>query len=331
MKDNFNKQSRLHFIKWLSELRKKDIFLVGGKGANLGELYYLGFPVPHGFCVTTEAFKYFAKRIKLEAKISGVTRSLNINDGQQLRKISRALREFILSQEIPVKIKKEVFEAYQIFSKKYTEPPWVAIRSSATTEDLPSASFAGQLDTYLNIRGEKNLIGAVLKCWASLFTERIILYREKAGFGHTDASMCVIVQDMVDSTKSGVMFTANPVTKDRNKILIEATIGLAESVVGGAATPDAYLIDKTTLKIIEKNIGSKKRIVLRNPIGDGVIKIETLQGQEMKPCLTTEEIRRVAELGRQIEVKYKNEPQDIEWAIEKDKFFILQTRPITTL
>jgi pyruvate,water dikinase len=324
-------QHQFKFVKWLNELRQQDLLLVGGKGANLGVLSALGFPVPHGFCVTTEAFQYFSEKVGLESKVSAAMNSLNIDDYQQLRKTSQALRDFVRSHRIPVEVKREIQEAYQILSQNDEEPAWVAVRSSATSEDQPDKSFAGQLETYLNLRGGQNVIEAVLKCWAALFTERVVAYRGKAGFSHTDASMGVVVQEMVDATKSGVMFTIDPATKDRSKILIEATIGLAEPVVGGTIIPDTYLVDKPTLEVVEQHVGTKKRVVLRNPIGGGVIKIETPQGQERKLCLAAEEVRRIAEFGRQIEAKYNNTPQDIEWAISEGRIYILQTRPVTGL
>jgi len=325
-------QHRLHFIRWLSELRRQDLLLVGGKAANLGELCELDFPVPPGFCVTTEAFQYFAESIGLKSEVSAAMSALNIDDYQQLWKTSQALRAFVRSHGIPAEIEREILEAYQILSENNEEPAWVAVRSSATSEDLSEASFAGQLDTYLNLRGGQSVIAAVLKCWAGLFTERVILYRQKkAGFSRTDASMGVVVQEMVDATRSGVMFTMHPVTKDHSKILIEATIGLGEALVGGAATPDTYLVDKATLEVVEQHVGTKKRVVLRNPVGGGVIRIETPQGQERKPCLSTAEVQRIAELGRRIEAEYGNTPQDIEWAIGDSVPYILQTRPVTGL
>lgn len=304
---------------------------MGGKGANLGELYALDFPVPYGFCVTTEAFQYFAEKIGLEAKVSAATSSLNIDDYQQLRKTSQALRDFVRSQRTPAEVKREILEAYHILSKNNEEQAWVAVRSSATSEDLPEASFAGLLDTYLNLRGDQNVIKAVLKCWAALFTERVVAYREKAGFGHTDLSMGVVVQEMLDVTRSGVMFTAHPVTKDRDKILIEATIGLGEALVAGAVTPDTYLVDKQTLEVVGQHVGTRKRVVLRNPVGGGVIKIETPEPQDRRPSLTTEEVKQIAEFGRRIEAEYNNTPQDIEWAISEGSVYILQTRPVTGL
>lgn len=331
MNNTLENQRKLNYVKWLSELQKQDLLSVGGKAANLGELYRHGFSVPNGFCVTTEAFKYFDKKIGLASQISSIMNSLDLDNHRKLLETSRTLRDFIHSHQMPTEVEKEILEAYKTLSAKDSKPAWVAVRSSATTEDLPEASFAGQFDTYLNLRGGRNIIEAVLKCWESLFTERVILYREKAGFSHVDTSMGVVIQEMVDATKSGVMFTIHPVAKDSSNILIEATIGLAEALVGGAATPDTFLVEKTTLKVLEQHGGSKKKIVLRNPVGEGVIKIETPQGQERKPCLTTEEIRSIAKLGREIEAVYNNTPQDIEWAISDDHIYILQARPITGL
>lgn len=319
----------LHFVKWLSELRREDLSLVGGKGANLGELRALGFPVPNGFCITTEAFQYFSKKIDLGTKVSAAMSSLDINDTKQLRETSQALRDFVCSHEIPVEVKREILEAYHILSKNNEKQAWIAVRSSATSEDLPEASFAGEFETYLNLRGDQNVLEAVLKCWAALFTERAIAYSEKSGFNHANLSMGVVVQEMVDATRSGAMFTIHPVTKDHGKIFIEATIGLGEALVSGAVKPDTYLVDKQSLEVIEQHVGTRKKVVLRNPVGGGVIKIDTSEPQDRRPSLTTEEVRQIAEFGRQIEAQYNNTPQDIEWAISEGRIYIVQTRPVT--
>lgn len=331
MNSTLDDQNKLLFIKWLNNLQQQDLLLVGGKGANLGKLYDLGYPVPPGFCVSTDAFLYFDKKIGLKAKVFSAMNSLNLDDYQQVRKTSQELGNYIRSFEMPDVIAREIQKGYKILSENKKEPAWVAVRSSAISEDLPKASFAGQLETYLNLHGDKDVVKAVLDCWAALFTERVIHYRGKIGFKQTDVSMGVIVQEMVDATKSGVMFTINPATNDRKKIVIEAIIGLGEALVGGASTPDTYTIDKQTLELIEQQIGSKKRIVLRNPIGGGVIRIKNPEGQGRKPCLTKEEISRLSEFGRRIEIEYNNKPQDIEWAISDNNIYILQTRPVTSL
>lgn len=321
---------KLTFIKWFCELCPEDHITVGGKGANLGKLYIAGFPVPRGFCITTKAFQQFAKEIDLETKVKNAISSSDISNLSQLNEASQLLRKYVLSHKIPVNISEEIVVAYHAMNSNAEEETWVAVRSSATSEDLPQASFAGQLESYLNLRGSQSLLTAVVNCWASLYTSRVIAYREKYSFSQTNLSIGVVVQEMVDATRSGVMFTVHPVTKEHNKMLIEATIGLGEALVSGAVTPDTFVVDKKTLEVLEKRIGTKKRIVLRNPVGGGVIRIKAQEPQDRKLSLTETEVQRIAEIGRRIESEFNNQPQDIEWAISEGNAYILQTRPITT-
>jgi len=332
------------FIKWFEDLRKTDVPLVGGKGANLGEMTSAGIPVPPGFCVTAEAYKYFVENVKVEDGrslqewIMEVIAGTNVDDSKQLQENTAKIREKIISMEMPVEIGKEIEEAYKTLSERFNKDAvFVAVRSSATAEDLPEASFAGQQETYLDVYGVDDVIEKVKKCWASLWTARATFYRAKQGFDHSKVYLSAVVQKMVNSETSGVMFTANPVTNDRNEIMINAAWGLGEAVVSGSVSPDEYIVEKGTWKIKEKYIAKKEVMVVRNPeTGKGTVyvKVADFLGPEWveKQALTEEQIVEVARVGAKIEEHY-GWPQDIEWAYDKDdgKLYIVQSRPITTL
>ncbi|AEH25148.1 phosphoenolpyruvate synthase [Pyrococcus yayanosii] len=332
------------FIKWFEELSKKDVPLVGGKGANLGEMTRAGIPVPPGFCVTAEAYKYFVENTlvedgrTLQEWIMDVISKTNVDDSKQLQENTAKIREKIISMPMPEEIAEEIRRAYKELSQRFgQEEVYVAVRSSATAEDLPEASFAGQQETYLDVLGADDVIDKVKRCWASLWTARATFYRAKQGFDHSKVYLSAVVQKMVNSEKSGVMFTANPVTNDRNEIMINASWGLGEAVVSGAVTPDEYIVEKGTWKIKEKVIAKKEVMVVRNPeTGKGTVMVKVAEhlGPEWveKQVLTDEQIIEVAKMGQKIEEHY-GWPQDIEWAYDKDdgKLYIVQSRPITTL
>ncbi|WP_456423802.1 phosphoenolpyruvate synthase [Thermococcus sp.] len=336
--------SEYRFIRWFEELSKKDVPLVGGKGANLGELTNAGIPVPPGFCVTAEAYKYFVENVKVEDGrtlqewIMDIISKTNVDDSKQLQENTAKIREKIVSMEMPEEIAREIEDAYKKLSQRFgKEAVYVAVRSSATAEDLPEASFAGQQETYLDVYGVDDVIDKVKKCWASLWTARATFYRAKQGFDHSKVYLSAVVQKMVNSEKSGVMFTANPVTNNRNEIMINASWGLGEAVVSGSVTPDEYIVEKGTWKIKEKFIAKKEVMVVRNPeTGKGTVfvKVAEYLGPEWveKQVLTDDQIVEVAKLGAKIEEHY-GWPQDIEWAYDKDdgKLYIVQSRPITTL
>ncbi|CAI1491961.1 MULTISPECIES: phosphoenolpyruvate synthase [Thermococcus] len=336
--------SEYRFIRWFEELSKKDVPLVGGKGANLGELTNAGIPVPPGFCVTAEAYKYFVENVKVEDGrtlqewIMDIISKTNVDDSKQLQENTAKIREKIIQMPMPEEIAKEIEDAYKKLSQRFgKDAVYVAVRSSATAEDLPEASFAGQQETYLDVYGVDDVIDKVKKCWASLWTARATFYRAKQGFDHSKVYLSAVVQKMVNSEKSGVMFTANPVTNDRNEIMINASWGLGEAVVSGSVTPDEYIVEKGTWKIKEKFIAKKEVMVVRNPeTGKGTVYVKVAEylGPEWveKQVLTDEQIVEVAKLGAKIEEHY-GWPQDIEWAYDKDdgKLYIVQSRPITTL
>lgn len=329
--------SKYNYIKWFDEINKEDIPVVGGKGANLGELTQNGVDVPPGFCVTASAYRDFIKLSDLQDSIREKIENLDVEDSAELQMRSLDIREMINNAEIPEKIKNEIVDAYKEFSKKTgIENPRVAIRSSATAEDLPEASFAGQQDTYLEISGVDEVLKYARKCWASLWTSRAIYYRQEQKFDHFEVSLSVVVQKMVNSEKSGVMFTANPVNNNTNELMINASWGLGEAIVSGTVTPDEYIIDKEEESIIEKNIAEKNVMIVKkdNEIGTIEVNVGDYLGYDMvnKQCLTDEEIMKLADYGIRIEKIY-NKHQDIEWAFDKDTnhLYILQSRPITTL
>ena len=324
-------------IIWFEDLRKEDIPLVGGKCANLGEMLQAGIPVPYGFAVTAQAYQLFIEKTGIAKKIYSIISETvtDINNPQQYEEASKKVRELIESTKMPEVIDKAIREAYRKLSERAKmKEVSVAVRSSATAEDLPDASFAGQQETYLNVEGEDDLIEKTRKCWSSLFTPRAIFYRTTKGFRHEDVLISVGVQKMVNSRSAGVMFTINPVTGDRNQIVIEGNWGLGESVVSGAVTPDDFIVNKETLEIIERRIAKKTVEYIRDPKGKGTIHVEVPKDRQEKPCLEDREIKKLAELGKLIEKHYNGRPQDIEWAVDEDldfpeNIFIVQSRPET--
>ncbi len=312
------------------EVGKEDLSLVGGKGANLGELLRHGIPVPPGFVVTARAYSSFLEKAHLKAPIQELLEKLDPSDTKALQETSARIKELITETPMPAEITEAVEHAYRNLGGGS-----VAVRSSATAEDLPEASFAGQQRTFLNVRGEKEVVKAVLGCWASLFEPRAIFYRAQHRFGHLDIAIAVPVQRMVQSHVSGVMFTVEPIASDSSKIVIEAVFGLGEALVSGEVTPDLYVVDKGDFQIVEKKVGRQEWQLIRNPLrwgakGETNIKVTLLPQEQTLQKLPDQDILKLAQLGKQIEDIYKF-PQDIEWAREGREFFIVQTRPVTTM
>ncbi|NLV88234.1 MAG: phosphoenolpyruvate synthase [Tissierellia bacterium] len=325
------------YIKWFNEIDKNDIPIVGGKGANLGELTQKGLDVPPGFCVTAGAYNHFINYAELDEVIRELINGLDEEDSSMLQRVSKAIQDRINDGDIPEDLKKEIIKAYKDLSSHIgLDNPEVAVRSSATAEDLPEASFAGQQDTYLHISGVEELINYVRRCWASLWTARAIYYRVKQNFDHFDVSLSVVIQKMVNSGKSGVMFTANPINNNTDEIMINASWGLGEAVVSGSVTPDEYLVNKKSKEIIERHIAEKNTMIVKKQDGVGTeeVKVADYIGEEYvnSQCLTDEEIMVLVDYGLKIEELY-GAHQDIEWGFDKDtkKLYILQSRPITTL
>jgi pyruvate,water dikinase len=320
----------LKVIAWFNEINKGDIGLVGGKGANLGEMTQAKIPVPSGFVVTSDAYFEYLKRTKLINDIPLYLRGLNVNDSKKLQKASEVVKEKISSFSMPSDIAEEIKKAYRKLGGGL-----VAVRSSATAEDLPDASFAGQQSTFLNIKGEDAVITAVQNCWASLFEPRAIFYREENNYDHLQVGIAVPVQAMVQSEASGVLFTVEPLHNDRSKIFIEAIHGLGEYIVSGEITPDSYLVDKNELKIVDKKISRQEWQLIKNAKteaseSDANVRTRVEDSMQTVQKLGNEDIIALAEISKRIEELYKS-PQDIEWAKQGNELFIVQSRPITTL
>ncbi len=341
-------------ILWFEEIGKDDIPLAGGKGANLGELVRAGIPVPPGFVVSSTAYKRFVKETGILDKINEMLRGIDVSNVEALEKKAEEIKKLILETPMPKDIEEAIRNAYRELAKKVGVDPnelRVAVRSSATAEDLPDASFAGQQDTYLNVIGEDAVVEHVKKCWASLFNARAIAYRVSKKIPHENVAMATVVQKMVNAEKAGVMFTLDVRNGDTDKITIEASWGLGEAVVGGKVTPDTYIVDKNVVKelmdkdptevseedlkrmILEKHIAEKKIAIVFDPEKGGTKEVELPEEQAKAPALNDREIFALAKMGVRVEDHY-GRAMDIEWAIDKDmKFpenvFMLQARPET--
>jgi pyruvate,water dikinase len=314
-------------IKWFKELSKGDVGIAGGKGANLGEMTQAGLPVPPGFTVTTPAYRRFTEASGVLGQIKELIQDLDVDDNAALLQAAEDAKRIVVAAEMPKDVAKLIADAYKELCKQEGEELYVAVRSSATAEDTAEASFAGMNETFLNVYGEKDVLEAVKKCWASLYGARVIFYRVKRGFESWGMEMGVIVQKMVDADKAGVAFTQNPSTGAPNELIIEAAFGLADPVVAGQVSPDYYLIDKNTLSVLDKQIKIKKFKRVRR---DGrTVDIDLPEEEGGSQVLTEDEIARVAKVCRDIHNHYGS-GQDIEWAIEHDKVYIVQSRPITT-
>lgn len=328
-------------ILWFKEVGKGDGATVGGKGANLGELFTAGIPVPNGFIVTAQAYFDFLENTGLKSKIAEILKGLDVENSKDLQSRAEKVQAEIKKANFPEDLAKEITETYHKLAKEtHTNEKelYVAVRSSATAEDLADASFAGQQATYLNVLGDIPVLHAVLKCWASLFEARAIYYREDKGFDQLEVGIAVPVQKMVNSEKAGVMFTIDPANNDMDHISIEAGYGLGEVVVLGAITPDRYLVDKKTKEISDKEI-HKQTWMLTREGGDADTDDTTDISKSGVPVpddkqdaqkLTDEEIGQLTDLALKIEEHY-GKPQDTEWAVEKGKVYMVQSRPITTL
>jgi rifampicin phosphotransferase len=312
----------------LGDISANMLPLVGGKAANLGELLSAGLPVPDGFCLTTEAYVEAVAPLGL-ADVHRALDATPADDLDRLAELAGRARSLIESAELPSGIAAQVLAAYGAMGGTDQPDVPVAVRSSATAEDLPFASFAGQQDTYLNVVGANALVAAVRKCWASLWTDRAVAYRASRGIDPSTVALAVVVQRMVDAASAGVMFTANPVTGRRRESVIDASPGLGEAVVSGAVNPDHYVVDIVSGKILERRLGDK-RLVVRALPGGGTESVDQPAAAE-KPCLTDPQIRELAALGGRAEIHYGS-PQDTEWAIDtRGKPWLTQSRPITTL
>jgi pyruvate,water dikinase len=323
------------FVLWFDEIGKEEIRLVGGKSASLGEMTSkTKVPVPYGFATTAAAYRYFVNATGVDKEIREILRKLvDPNDTKTLQDVGKAIRETIKNAKMPEKLEKQIREAYsELARRSKTDEPFVAVRSSATAEDLPDASFAGQQETYLNVCGSDEVVRKVQECFASLFTDRAIFYRIQKGFDHMAIALSAAVQLMVYSKAAGVMFTLDVANGDPSVVLIEAGYGLGEFVVQGKITPDEYLVDKGTLRIVRKNVPRKTIQLIRRPEG-GTVEVEVPPGLQDKQVLTDEQIIELAKYAIAIE-KHYGRHMDIEWALDSnpeypDKLWILQARPET--
>jgi pyruvate,water dikinase len=308
----------------LKEITKDDIPLVGGKGASLGEMTSIGLPVPAAFVVTAQAYRKFLIESGIEDELFDNLKDLDVEDTTILENASAQAKTIIINASMPEYLKSEIRNAYQEMGKNVI----VAVRSSATAEDLPGASFAGQQETFLNVLGIADLLEAVQKCWASLFTPRAIYYRSRQGFEDSQVNIAVVVQQMIPSEKAGVMFTSHPVTGEQETI-VEGSWGLGEAIVSGTVSPDKYVFDRRKGKVVDRVIGTKKVAIV--PMGKkGTKEVELPPEKQNSSVLSDDEVKKLAEFGTIAEDHYGT-PQDVEWAIVKKEIFILQSRPITTI
>ncbi|MBI5733533.1 MAG: hypothetical protein HY973_01125 [Candidatus Kerfeldbacteria bacterium] len=306
-----------------SKISKKDVGLAGGKGASLGEMTQAGIPVPPGFVVLAAAFDRFLHETGLEMDIEAQLKKVSYKDINSVDKYSTVIRDMIHRAKMPNDLKQEIVKDFKKLKVKY-----VAVRSSATAEDSTQASWAGELETYLNIT-EKSLLKRVKDCWSSLFTPRAIFYRHEKKMHKAKVSVAVVVQQMVQSEISGIAFTVHPVTKDKNQMIIEAGYGLGEAIVSGQITPDSYVVGKKQLSLLDINIAEQSRKLIGLPTGGNKwMSVAKKDGTKQK--LSGKQIIELAKICAHIEKRYQF-PCDIEWAYSGGKFYITQSRPITTL
>jgi len=307
---------------------------VGGKNASLGEMISAGIRVPPGFAITTDSYVNFLTRAGIKDKIFNILSDVNPEDVVSLDRVSAEIQKLFNEALIPGVVERAVREGYaSLCDKCGVERIPVAVRSSATAEDLPTASFAGQQDTYLWIEGFDEVLRSVQRCWGSLFTARAISYRIKHDFPHEKVLISVGVQKMVNSRTAGVMFTLNPLNGDPSKVVIEASWGLGETVVSGSVTPDMFVVDKVLIEINKRSISPKNIECVYDPQRGEVVHTDVAPDMQNKPCMDDREIKELVRIAKRIEEHYAC-PQDIEWAIDKDipfpeNVFIVQSRPET--
>ena len=311
------------FTKSFEAISKNDIALVGGKGANLGEMAGAGFPVPPGFCVTTDAYHAFIE--PFSAQIYTPLEGLDPVDLNSIRAAGATVRALMAEHDLPTPVAKAIVKSWKDAGQKHA----YAVRSSATAEDLPTASFAGQQDTYLNVIGEAAILTHVKSCFISLFTDRAILYRIQNGFPHELVALSAVVQRMVMPDVSGILFTADPISENRHICSIDASFGLGEALVSGLVSADLYRVDKRSNEILTRQIAEKK-IAIQPLKKGGTETVDLPAAEQSRIALTDAQVKALSDIGAAIEAHYGT-PQDIEWALEGDEIFITQSRPITSL
>ncbi|MDS0293493.1 phosphoenolpyruvate synthase [Halogeometricum luteum] len=311
-------------VVWLDDVRADDLDTVGGKGASLGELTSAGLPVPPGFVVTAGTYRSFIEEAGIDEELFDAV-DVDHEDSGALKTAHERAHELIMETPVPEEVGEEILAAYDDIGEGEA---FVAVRSSATAEDLPDASFAGQQETYLNVQKD-DLIQRVKECWASLFSQRAIYYRNRKGFPHRDVDIAVVVQEMVDAEKSGVMFTSHPSTGDP-RIIIEAAWGLGEAVVSGSVSPDNYVVDRESGEVETATIADKKMKMVKDEETGETVELDVEEEMRDARVLDETEIARLVELGERVEDHY-GEPQDVEWAVYDGEVYMLQSRPITTI
>lgn len=313
----------MELVRNFKDLNKDDISIAGGKGASLGEMSRAGIPVPEGFVILSSTFDYFLKETDLAQEIDSILHTVDHKAIHTAESASEKIRGLIENQEIPKDIAKEIINNFKQLGAEF-----VAVRSSATAEDGTEHAWAGQLESFLNTT-KKNLLENVRRCWSSLFTPRAIFYRFEKGLHETDISVAVVVQKMIQSKVSGIAFSVHPITENRNQLIIEAGFGLGEAIVSGSITPDSYVIEKNPRRIIDTNINTQKRGLFKSKKGGNEWQ-NISEPKASSQVLPNSQILELADLVIKIE-KHYGFPCDIEWAFEKEKFYITQGRPITTL
>ncbi|MHB1653577.1 MAG: PEP/pyruvate-binding domain-containing protein [Desulfitobacteriaceae bacterium] len=316
-------------VKVFGQLDKKVLELAGGKGANLNDMVSAGFPVPEGYVICSDVFSEFIRQEGLFAEISTLIEQTNKDDGKALELTSTQIQEKILKASAAPGTKEQIIQAYRQLCQGNEELP-VAVRSSSTAEDLEDASFAGQQETFLYVIGEEELLQKVKECWASLYNSRAIFYRSQKGFSEQQISIAVVVQRMINSEKAGVMFTVNPINKKSNSVVIEAVWGQGEAAVSGVVTPDSYIVSKDSFTIENEFIPIKESIIVQSESKRGVQEKQLPPEKAAQRVLEEGEIHTLVDYGKKLE-QYFEKPQDVEWAIEGDEVYILQSRPVTTL
>jgi pyruvate, water dikinase len=317
----------LTYLVDLQDVSESDLPLVGGKAGKLGELIREGLPVPPGFIVTTEAYQAFVDATRLAQEIPQALASIQVDQPPTVEAASQRIRSAFESTAFPPELEQTLRAAYERFAKGH-QVRFSAVRSSATAEDLEGASFAGLQDTYLNVAGADHILTSIKKCWGSLFTPRVLVYRQKKGFDHAAVKLAVLVQKMVDATVSGILFTRDPNTGE-NHMIIEAGWGLGEAIVGGEVTPDHYVVDGATQKVVHKQISEQKVRIVRAD-GGGNRREEIPASDRSVQKLSDQRLARLVSLARVIESHYRR-PMDVEWCGDANALYIVQARPVTTI
>lgn len=326
-------QQRAEYVHFFDDGREPTLAALGGKGASLVTMTAAGMPVPPGFVVTTAQFDHFIDEAGIAADIHELLEGLDPDDIAEVDRVSARIRDEITSRPMPAAVRAATVSAYEQLQSRFDEPVPVAVRSSATAEDLPDASFAGQQDTYLWISGFDEVGKHIRKCFASLYTSRAIIYRPKNDIPNEGLSMAVVVQKMVNARASGVAMTLDPSNGDRSKVVIDASYGVGELVVSGEVTPDNIRLDKVTLQVVDEHLGDKHAELVADAAQGSLVHREVDAERRARRCIDDAEVRAIAELAKRAEKHYRV-PQDIEWAIDADlpageNLLLLQARPET--